>query len=85
MEWEPPPIDQQNGIIQYYLVAVNQVENVTNTTSIAYATQLTVWNLFPYYTYQVTIAAVTSPGTGPWSDPQTVMLPEAGNLNQLAC
>ena len=78
MEWEPPPINQQNGIIQYYLVMVDQLENATSTTLIANTTQITVRNLLPYYTYQVTIAAVTNPGTGPWSDLLTVMLPEAG-------
>ena len=78
MEWEPPPINQRNGIIQFYLVMVDQVENAISTTLIANATQITVRNLLPYYTYQVTIAAVTNPGTGPWSNLLTVMLPEAG-------
>jgi receptor-type tyrosine-protein phosphatase Q len=80
LEWEPPPINQRNGIIQYYLVTIDQVENATTITLIANTTQIIVRNLFPYYTYEVTIAAVTNPGTGPWSSLLTVMLPEAGKL-----
>lgn len=77
--WEPPPIDQQNGIIQYYLVMVDpQIENGMIVTLTANTTQLLVTNLIQYYTYQVTIAAVTVPGAGPFSRVFTVVLPEAG-------
>ena len=85
LEWQPPPINQRNGIIQYYLVMVDQVENATNITLTTNTTQITVGNLFPYYTYEVIIAAVTNPGTGPWSSLLTVILPEAGNYINLRC
>ena len=61
--------------IQYYLVTIDQVENATSFTLIVNTTQIVVRNLLPYYTY---IAAVTTPGTGPWSNLLTVTLPEAG-------
>ena len=64
---------------------VDQVENETNITLTTNSTQITVGNLFPYYTYEVIIAAVTNPGTGPWSSLLTVMLPEAGNYISLHC
>ena len=78
LEWEPPPVNERNGVIQYYLVTIDQVENATSFTLIVNTTQIVVRNLLPYYTYQVTIAAVTTPGTGPWSNLLTVTLPEAG-------
>lgn len=67
MSWSPLPSDLENGLIRYYLV------NVTETnTGLQYQIQsvtdyITLTNLHPYYTYNVSIAAYTV-STGPFSD-----------------
>ena len=46
----------------------------TNDTEYSFTT------LLPFYTYRITIAAVTEPGMGPASAAIDVILPESGKL-----
>ena len=81
LTWEPPPEDQQNGIIVEYTVDIS----VANTGQIfqlhTSATSLTLSTLLPYRTYFFLIRAATVVGQGP---PSTTMLqlttPEDGKL-----
>ena len=66
--WSPPPTDDQNGVVIYYSIiiedlqfsAMNEVINSTNTTY-----YLTGLNEFNEYSYQ--IAAATIEGLGTYS------------------
>ena len=59
LSWQPPPLDQQNGVIAYYTVFMAELATglmfSVNTTS----TEVLVSDLHPFYTYNITVAAVT--------------------------
>jgi len=55
INWGPPLSWRQNGIIWSYL-AVAETKEHTNLTS--YSTSLTAESLHPYYSYNITVAAV---------------------------
>ena len=80
LEWNPPDIEEQNGIVRQYLARITETETetefqvVTNETS-----SLNITGLHPYYTYQVSIAAVTI-GVGPFTEVKTVRNPEDGKF-----
>ena len=76
----PPVHDKQNGIIQWYCILLVETEsqkrreiNGSNTLSI------TVSQLHPYYTYEVSVAAVTI-SVGPLSDSMMITMPQDGML-----
>ena len=81
ISWDPPPFLDQNGdIIGYELMITNQnrtnssaiIVNVTNTTSYV-ATMLREFEV-----YSIEIAARTSVGLGPFSDPLSNRTSEDG-------
>ena len=43
-------------------------------------TEYSFMTLLPFYTYRITVAAVTEPGVGPASPAIDVVLPESGTL-----
>ena len=60
LSWQPPPPDQQNGVIQSYTVEVLEVD--TNTTSVLQGIvqhSISLESLHPDYTYQISVAAYT--------------------------
>ena len=76
--WNPPTVDQQNGVIIRYIINVTVVETgqmfqLTSTT-----TTLNINTLSPYRTYICTIAAMTSVGIGPFSTQFTFATPQDG-------
>ena len=91
--WEPPLLEQQNGLlIQYHLIVIEtQIIYLDNGTVMSQVgingnrtynvsegrTQL-IDMLHPSYYYTVRIAAATVVGIGPFSDPITVMTLEDG-------
>lgn len=79
--WAEPPLDAQNGIIISYRVSVAVSETKTNfvinTTTTA---ALNITDLHPYYGYSLQVAAVTSRGAGPFSDPISITTPESGEF-----
>ena len=83
LAWQPPPPNKQNGIIiQYhvilYTLATNESEYFeTNETSIYLV------NLHPFFLYEMVVAAETSIGAGPYSQPVLQQLPEASKLTEL--
>ena len=78
--WNPPPFEQTNGVIQYYALAVTELDTGQVYTSTSESVVTVVNNLHPYYSYQCVIAAYTV-GLGPYSDAITVQLNEKGVFN----
>lgn len=79
LSWEPPPEDQQNGIIQEYRISITATENGDHLLLTSKNTTVLATDLHPYYTYNCIIAAVTV-GLGPYSEILTVHMPEDGNF-----
>ena len=79
LQWSEPAIDEQNGIIKYYVIRVteletgNTFENTSNSTSFSY------FSLHPYYTYQCKVAAYTV-GLGPFTNVISVTTLEDGKF-----
>ena len=63
LRWNAPDSSEHNGVIRFYKVFVTEEETGSNFTLTATNTRVTVTNLHPFYTYSVSVAAVTiSPG-----------------------
>ena len=96
LSWEPPSLEEQNGLlVQYHVIVMEtQILYLDNGTVISQLgiirnrtynvsegrTQL-VDMLHPSYNYTVRIAATTVVGIGLFSDPITVMTPEDGECS----
>ena len=65
LTWSPPSPEQQNGEIQTYLIRV--IEVATGQVDERYSSQesVTITSLHPYHTYNCSISAMTTNGTGP--------------------
>ena len=76
--WQLPADENQNGPITHYTVSIVNLDTdaitVLNTTQ----TFSSVSDLTPFTMYEVTVAAHTSVGQGPFSVTQTVQTQEAG-------
>ena len=66
LSWEPPPLDQQNGIITGYLVYVLTVNRQTLGTRSSNNRAFTVTSLEEHTSYKFEIAAKTQIGVGPF-------------------
>ncbi|XP_063716730.1 receptor-type tyrosine-protein phosphatase S-like isoform X1 [Symsagittifera roscoffensis] len=68
--WQPPDVDQQNGVIQNYLVMASQVGNTykQNQETKSGLTRTVLINLMAGQTYRVKVAAKNAAGLGPSSD-----------------
>ena len=75
--WYPPPVDKQNGIIQYYTIRMTEVETNTFFEFTSNFTYIYLTSLHPYYSYRFQLAAVTV-SEGPSSSDYTVLMPEDG-------
>ena len=80
IEWDPPSYEDQNGVIQYYVIGVTEVETGIVYQYTEYSTYITVLSLHPAYTYQFSIAAYTV-GLGPFSEFFNITLAEEGLFN----
>ncbi len=78
ISWEPPPYEDQNGVILLYIINVTVQETGEMFRLNSTLTTLTVTTLRPYRTYVCVIAATTSAGLGPFSTSVTVETPEDG-------
>ena len=79
LSWNPPPADQQNGIITDYYINMTEIETgVTIQLTITGATSLFVDTLHPYYVYNFFISAATVVGQGPYSTLFSIQTPEDG-------
>ena len=79
LSWNPPPTDQQNGIITDYYINMTEVETgVTVQLTVTGATSLLIDALHPYYVYNFFISAATVVGRGPYSTLFSIRTPEDG-------
>ena len=65
--WSPPHIENQNGIIQMYILNVTEVASGEEFQLSTYTTSITIDGLRPYHLYTCAIAAGTTVGVGPFS------------------
>ena len=77
LNWNPPDVDDQNGIVRYYVVNVTELQTGSIFQFTANATSLTVTSLHPAYTYEITVSAATI-GPGPFSPTLSLHTDEAG-------
>lgn len=77
MAWQPPPLQQQNGLIQLYHVVIYTVPTNKSQQLETNETSIEVPDLHPFYLYELMVAAKTSAGMGPYSQPELQQLPEA--------
>ena len=77
LQWEPPPLSDQNGVIRSYIINISVAETGSSFQLTSEATALYISNLHPYYIYTLTVSAVTI-GPGPNGLVLTVQLPEDG-------
>ena len=77
LEWNPPSPGTENGIIQNYTVIVTEQQTGMTSQYTSVDNFIMISSLHPYYTYTVTVAAVTVVGSGP-TNVLTVELPEDG-------
>ena len=77
LQWELPPLADQNGVVRSYHIniSVTETESVFQLTS--ETNSLNISGLRPYYTYNITVAAVTI-GPGPYGIVLTITMPEDG-------
>ena len=80
--WNPPPIDQRNGIIREYMVTVTEVTTEMTMNYTSDSTSLTLSSLHPFYTYYLTLAAYTIQ-YGPSSAVFNITMPEDGKYKFL--
>lgn len=69
--WSEPDSRGHNGVIRSYILLISEVEGETSFNLASTSTQVTVTNLHPFYTYRISVAAITiSPG--PYSTQVTI-------------
>lgn len=79
LSWDPPPFDQQNGLIRYYIINITDVTNGSSFEMTTNTTRTTIFNLRPFFTYNCSVAAFTV-DKGPISTHVVVTLPQAGQF-----
>ncbi len=79
--WKEPEPSKQNGRIIFYVIEVTSLDR--NHTKIINITgrSLVLSNVHPFYTYLITLAAATSAGQGPYSEPVFYVAPEDSELD----
>jgi len=83
LQWDPPPIEDQNGIIMLYQIDVTEVESGRLLQYTSNETSITVFDLHPFYTYQWVVSAATAVGYGPFTETSIVITLEDCKLYRL--
>jgi hypothetical protein len=84
VSWEHPLPEGRNGIITRYAVRILNVE--TGDTSLIFTNQLSLqlptatFDVLPYRSYTLQVAAETVAGRGPYSVDTTAQTPEDSKL-----
>ncbi|XP_072900883.1 roundabout homolog 2 isoform X3 [Hemitrygon akajei] len=81
VSWDPPPAEQQNGIIQEYKIWClgNATRFHINRTVDAAIRSVVIGGLLPGVQYRVQVAASTSAGVGVKSEPQAIVIGNRGD------
>ena len=77
LTWDPPNPMQQNGIVKFYVINLTEVESGMQARHSINQTQITIENLHPFYTYNLTVAAVTV-SEGPHTEVVSIMTDQQG-------
>ena len=64
LSWNPPPPENQNGMIRHYTINVTELNSGESFILISINTDIVLSSLHPFYVYEIRIAAV-SIATGP--------------------
>ena len=75
--WDPPAVEDHNGVIREYRVNVTQSNTQYLTQETTNQTQIVIYNLKPYTIYHCYVVAVTV-DEGPYTDAISVITDEAG-------
>ena len=79
IHWDPPPFEDQNGIIQFYTLFITEVETSRVIEQLRTENaSATLQRFRPFRVYQFVIAANTIAGLGPFSNPSLFQMPESG-------
>lgn len=78
LTWEPPLLEERNGEITGYTVAVTNVDTGESFELLTSETTLNVDSLRPYMNYNLTVAASTDIGQGPSALEVSITTPEDG-------
>uniref|UniRef100_A0A8B9REK4 Sidekick cell adhesion molecule 1a n=1 Tax=Astyanax mexicanus TaxID=7994 RepID=A0A8B9REK4_ASTMX len=74
VQWEPPPVETQNGIIQGYKIYYWEMDNQNETEKVKILflpeTSMRLKNLTSYTYYMVKLSAFNAAGDGPLSEPR---------------
>ncbi|XP_072369170.1 roundabout homolog 2 isoform X3 [Scyliorhinus torazame] len=81
VSWDPPPLEQQNGIIQEYKIWClgNATRFHINKTVDAAIRSVVIGGLLPGVQYRVQVAASTGAGVGVTSEPQLIIIGGRGD------
>ena len=72
LSWIPPRKLFANGVIRHYIIQINETNTGKNYSVQTSSQPVRIFgDLHPYYTYRLSIQAMTV-ATGPWSSPITV-------------
>ena len=77
LTWQPPSFESRNGVIQQYIIQIEEVDSGRMLTATSNTTEVSVDNLHPFYSYSCRIAAETVQ-VGPYTTPITIQLDEDG-------
>ena len=78
IQWNPPPISEQNGMITEYNLSVINTDTDESITLITNLTTFNVGSLLPHTVYRCAVAAYTSVGIGPYTTDIYFETDEAG-------
>lgn len=79
LDWMPPSLSDQNGILTNYTILVMPLDTgISQIPITSVANTLIVQNLLPYTVYVCIVAANNAVGRGPFSSVLTVLTPETG-------
>jgi len=68
--WDPPPLDDQNGVITGYRMIITNLNRTNISMSIIVTnTSYTAINLEEFEVHRIRVAAMTAVGLGPFSNP----------------
>ena len=86
LRWLPPLMEDVNGVVTHYTVNVTELETGGRVVEQFFTMEMnvTVESRHPFYRYRYLVAAETSVGLGPFSDPNVIHMPEAGGLCTIA-
>ena len=77
MYWDPPSLDDHNGIIRNYSIKVVNIKSGQMHEVIVTSTIAVIGELAPSYTYGFSVAALTI-ASGPYSTTVYITMPEDG-------